>query len=275
MDGADAAGLRRWIEQRFVARELLNPDGTFDGLLTGYYEPILSGSRTRERADQVPLLAPPVLTPDAWPTRAQIEDGPIADEQVLVWLDDPIDAYFLHVQGSGRVRLRDGGELRAGYAANNGHPYRSIGRILVTRGELPLDRADANGIRQWLEQHPDRGRLLMQENPRYIFFRELKPADSSVTPPGSMGVPLTPMRSLATDPRWIAPGTLVYVAAAHTPDPSTRHAHPISRLTVSQDTGAAIKGILRGDLFTGSGPKAGELAGILRQPSRFWALEPR
>ncbi len=261
-----ASRLRAWLEQRFRAWPLHDTPKT--GLLTGYFEPVVTGSLARERREQVPLygVPPDLVGGTVYRSRAQIERDGAPGAPVIAWLDDPIDAFFLHVQGSGRVVARDGRVLRVGFAAHNGHAYRAIGRVLVARGALTPAQADAPGIRNWLVGHPDEAAAVMAENPRYIFFRLLGTGDADAGPPGSLGVALTPMRSLATDPAHVPGGALVYLDAG---------AAPLRRLGVSQDTGAAIVGAPRADLFTGRGPDAGALAGRLRERTNFWLLWPR
>jgi membrane-bound lytic murein transglycosylase A len=235
----------------------------------------------------VPLLARPadlVALPDGsrsqvrdgrpagpYPTRAQIEGQGLAQADALLWLDDPVEAFFLHVQGSGRVRLPDGTIVRVGFADHNGRAYRAIGRVLIERGALAPEAVDAAAIRAWLRAHPAQAREVMHANPRYIFFRERPPATSDTAgPPGSLGVPLTPMRSVATDPGCVPPGALLFVDGSY---PET--GAPLRRVVVSQDRGAAIVGAVRADLFWGSGDEAGRLAGLARQPMRMWLLLPK
>jgi len=208
-----------------------------------------------------------------YPTRAQIENEGLPAASVLLWIDDPIEAFFLHVQGSGRVRLPDGSIVRIGFADHNGHRYRSIGRELIERGAMDAEAVDAASIRAWLRANPAQARGVMQANPRYIFFRELPApavATASAGPPGSLGVALTPMRSVATDPAFVPPGALLFVDGTH-PESGA----PLRRAVVSQDRGAAIVGAVRADLFWGSGDEAGRLAGLARQPMRMWLLWPK
>ncbi|MCO5101336.1 MAG: MltA domain-containing protein [Burkholderiaceae bacterium] len=280
-------GLERWLADRFRAWPLAGADGRREGLLTGYYEPIVHGTRTRVRATQVPLLARPadlVALADgtrqrlrdgrpagAYPSRANIENDGLPEARALLWLDDPIEAFFLHVQGSGRVRLPDGSIVRVGFADHNGHAYRAIGRVLIERGALAPDAVDAAAIRAWLRAHPGQAREVMQANPRYVFFRELpSTTPDTAGPPGSLGVALTPTRSVATDPAFVAPGALLFVDGSHPASGA-----PLRRVVVSQDRGAAIVGAVRADLFWGSGDEAGRLAGLARQPMRMWLLLPR
>ena len=298
LPGPDA--LKGWIAARFTAWPLARDDGR-PGLLTGYYEPVLRGSRVREHAGQAPLYRPPadlVRGPDGarmkapagtdpasvggqaagtlppYPTRAEIERGGLLAGRELVWLDDPVEAFFLHVQGSGRVRLRDGSTMRVGFADHNGQPYYAIGRELVARGALAADAVDTDAIKAWLRAHPREAEAVMQHNRRYVFFRELRTGDagaaSDAGPPGSLGVPLTPMRSVATDPAHVPPGALLFVDTTHPDDGS-----PMRRAVLSQDRGAAITGAARADLYWGTGDEAGRLAGRTKQPLRIWLLWPR
>lgn len=275
------ARLKAWVAARFIAAPLARGSSEV-GLLTGYYEPVLSGSRQREHAGQVPLYRRPADLaaagdgvrqrlvngePHPYPTRQQIETEKLLAGQELVWLDDAIEAFFIQVQGSGRVRLRDGSLLRVGYADHNGQPYYAIGRELIARGELAADAVDADAIKAWLRANPAQAEAVMHSNPRYIFFRELPPSPDG--PPGSLGVPLTPLRSVATDPVHVPPGSLLYIDSTHPDD-----GRPLRRLVVSQDRGAAITGAVRADLYWGTGDEAGRLAGRTRQPARMWLLRP-
>ncbi len=199
--------------------------------------------------------------------RAEVDDGALDGRGLeLLWVDDPVDAFFLQIQGSGRVRLAEGGWVRVGFAGHNGHPYRSIGRVLIERGELDAESASLDGIRAWLRDHPEQARALMAENARYVFFREL-PGDGPV---GAEGTVLTPGRSLAVDRRFVPLGVPVWVDAA---DPAGRAA-PVRRLLVAQDTGGAIRGPVRGDLYWGTGEAAGRIAGRMRHRGTYYLLLP-
>jgi len=293
LDRGDADAARTFFETRFQAFALSNPDGSVEGTITGYYEPILRGSRTPSAGYRQPIYPPPedMLTVDlseVYPelkgkrlrgrmdgrrvvpyyTRADIEGGkaPLKGREI-VWIDDSIEVFFLHVQGSGRVILDSGETIRVSYADQNGHPYHSVGRLLVERGELTLDQASMQGIRGWGERNPDRLAALLQENPSYVFFRELPASDDG--PPGSLGVPLTAQRSLAVDPRAVPLGAPVYLSTTEPNSPV-----PLNRLMVAQDTGGAIKGGVRGDFYWGSGEDAGMRAGRMRQSGRMWVLLP-
>ncbi len=290
----DDDGARAFFEQHFQPYAMTVSGGA-DALFTGYYEPEVQGSRRRGGRYQTPILALPndlVQVPAApgatggggkaigrmsggqlvpYYDRAQIERGALAARHLeLFWLADPAEAFFLQVQGSGRVRLPDGSTARVGYAGQNGRPYVPIGRLLAERGEIPADQVSMQTIRVWLASHPDKARALMDENPSYVFFRELTGLPSDEGAPGAFGVPLTPSRSLAVDPQLLPLGAPVYIA---TTDPAT--AGPLDRLALAQDTGSAIKGALRGDLFFGWGPDAENRAGRMRQSGRAWLLLPR
>ncbi len=294
--------MRQFFENHFSPYRVIAADGRDTGMITGYYEPLLSGSRVRSPRYGVPLYAAPddLLTIDLtelypelkdkrlrgrvdgkrvipyWP-RADIENGkaPVGGQE-LVYVDDPVEAFFLQIQGSGRVRLAEGGIVRVGYADQNGHPYRSIGRVLVERGELPLERASMQGIREWGRRNPEKLRPLLDENPSYVFFREI-PAPEPGTleaaidgPIGSLGVPLLRERSLAVDPRSIPLGAPVYLETTY--PLSTR---PLRRLMFAQDTGGAIRGAVRADFFWGFGDDAGREAGRMKQDGRMWILWPK
>ena len=256
------------------------------GLLTGYFEPVLHGSRERTGTHQTPVYGRPadlVRRPNeerlrrqadgrltAYPARAQIETHGLAQAPVLCWLDDPVDAFFLHIQGSGRVQLPDGRTLYLGFADHNGHRYHAIGRELIRRGELEPEAVTAQAIRTWLQAHPAQSREILHSNPRYIFFRELPARDGKAGPPGALGVALEPERSVAVDPAFVPAGALLYLDSSHPVS-----GVPLRRTVVAQDRGAAITGAVRADLFWGSGDEAGELAGLTRQPLRLWLLWPR
>ena len=299
---ADTATARAFFETHFSPYRVAAADGNEVGLVTGYYEPLMAGSRSRTAGFRVPLYAPPddLLTIDLaelhpelkdkrvrgrvegrkvvpyWP-RADIEKGgaPLADK-ALVYVTDPVEAFFLEIQGSGRIELADGSVLRVNYANQNGHPYRSIGRVLIDRGDLPLSRASMQGIRAWGEANQDKLRALLDENPSYVFFREV-PApvpgtlDARIDGPiGTLGVPLLAQRTIAVDARVIPLGAPVFLA---TTMPLTTT--PLTALTLAQDTGGAIRGAVRADFFWGFGPAAGREAGRMRQDGRMWLLWPK
>lgn len=264
------------------------------GMVTGYYEPVLNGSRTRGGVFQTPLYGVPddLVTVELgelypalqgerirgqlqgrrvmpFPDRAQLADGSLLAGKELVWVDSAADAFFLQIQGSGRVRLPDGSVLRLAYADVNGQPYMSIGRYLVDQGEMTLEEVTMPSLRRWLAEHPERQAEVFNANPSVVFFREEPLGDPSIGPRGSLGVPLTAGRSLAIDPRLLPLGAPVYLATTH---PLT--AQPLARLMLGQDTGGAIRGALRGDFFWGLGTEAGDAAGAMREQGAFWLLWP-
>jgi membrane-bound lytic murein transglycosylase A len=210
-----------------------------------------------------------------WP-RADIDAGraEVADK-ALVYVSDPLDAFFLQIQGSGRVQLAEGGIMRVGYADQNGQPFRSIARVLIDRGELTLAEASMQGIREWGRRHPDELPALLDENPSYVFFREVPPPlpgslEARIDGPiGSLGVPLLAERTIAVDPRAIPLGAPVFLA---TTEPLS--ATPLQRLVMAQDTGGAIRGPIRADFFWGFGAEAGEQAGRMREQGRMWLIWP-
>lgn len=290
----DSASLRTFFESRFQPWLVRNENGTDRGVVTGYYEPLLYGSRTRSAKYPYPLYGVPsdlvaVEIADLYPglkgqrvrgriegrrivpyyTRGEIDSGRAGLQgRELFWIDDAVALFFLHIQGSGRIRLESGEVVRIGYADHNGHPYKSIGKVLIERKELSPDKASMQGIQGWARANPDKLPQLLAENPAYVFFREL-PADLT-GPIGSLGVPLTARRSIAVDPSFIPLGAPVYLATTR---PNSQE--PLNQLVLAQDTGTAIKGPVRADYFWGFGPEAGQLAGRMRQPGRMWVLLPK
>lgn len=292
----DEAALRLFFESFFIPHRVFNGDGTGEGLVTGYYEPLLQGSRKKGGRFQIPLHREPpdLLTVDMstlYPelrgmrlrgrvvgnkvvpyfSRAEMMAAGVLNGHELVWVDDPIEAFFLQVQGSGRVHLADAKEtVRLAYANQNGHPYRSIGRYLVDQGEMTLEQASAQSIKGWYSANPARREELLNANPSYVFFREEKVTDPSVGPKGALGVPLTPLRSIAVDPRFVPLGAPVFLDSTY---PGSKTA--LQRLVVAQDTGGAIKGAVRADYFWGFGKQAGEQAGRMKQRGVMWVLLPK
>ena len=232
---------------------------------TGYYEPELSGHLTPDARFRHPLYAlPPDLPPDRpWFSRAEIAEGDLLAGRELVWLDSAIEGFLAQVQGSVRVRVDNGTVLRFGYAGKNGHPYRSIGQELIRRGEVDQNAMSAEAIRDWCAAHPDRVADLLATNPSFVFFRPID-LPETLGPIGASGVPLTPLRSLAADPDHIAPGTPVWVECGSQ-----------QALFIAQDTGSAIKGPGRIDLFCGSGAAAGRMASGLNAQGTIHVLYPR
>jgi len=289
----DDDGARAFFERRFLPHRVRNADGSGTGTITGYYVPDLKGSRTPSSHYRWPLYGLPddLLVIDLrsvypelgsyrlrgrldgrrvvpyW-TRGEIDatDAPLQGNELL-WVKDPVELFFLHIQGSGRISFEDGSKVMVNYADQNGHPYRSIGRYLLEHGEMTRDQMSMQNIRAWVRKNPEKAPLLLGENPSYIFFRELDPSFAS--PPGAMGIPLTPGRSIAVDPRTIPLGTPVFLSTIW---PGSDD--PLCRLTVAQDTGGAIKGGVRADFFWGLGEEAGQLAGRMKSDGRLWVLLP-
>ena len=254
----------------------MTDNGSGRGLFTGYYEPEIAGSRTRAPGYDVPLYGLPAPRvhngrPEALPDRAAIDRGALARRNLeRFWLADAVDGFFLEIQGSGRVRLPDGGVARVNYAGKNGYPYVAIGRVLIDRGELTREETSLPTILAWLASHPGQAREVMEKNPSYVFFRELPPIPIEQGPPGAMDVTLTPGRSIAVDPSFVPLGTPMWLDTTN-----AINGLAIRRLMVAQDTGGAIKGPVRADLFLGWGPEAAELAGRMKQPGMQYMLVPR
>lgn len=263
--GSDSAA-RAFFEEWFVPYQVISA-GSNEGLFTGYYEPILHGSWRRTDRYYVPLYRPPGAGVRK-ASRAEIEAGALAGKGLeLLWTDDPVGVFFLQIQGSGRVQMEDGSLVRVGYAGNNGFSYFPVGRELIRRGEITPEQMSMQAIRQWLDMHPDQADGLMNMNPSYVFFRVL----DGEGPIGAHGVALTPGRSLAVDPSFVPYGVPIWL---ETTDPVQGGA-PLSRLVVAQDTGGAIKGPIRGDVFWGMGDDAELRAGLMKQPGRYYLLLPR
>ncbi len=290
---ADRGEVRAFFEGQFALWRVVNADATESGLITGYYEPLVRGSREASARYRYPIYGVPddliaIELGEQYPQlkglrlrgrldgrkvvpyydRSQIDTGvPALAGREIAWTDDALDLFFLQVQGSGRVRFETGETLRIGYADQNGHPYRSIGKLLVDRGELTVDEASLQGIKTWARNNPDKVRELLDHNASYVFFRELPSGPDG--PLGAMGIPLTAGRSVAIDPRTVPLGAPVFLATSF---PGSDR--PLARLMLAQDTGGAIKGGVRADFFWGFGEEAGRQAGRMRQQGRLWVLLP-
>ena len=284
----DEAAARAFFESRFSAYRIVAPDGATEGLVTGYYEPILKARRARASGFRHPIYGVPddlvvVDLADLHPelrnlrlrgrlqgqrlvpyySRGEIESTPALPAKPLAWVADAVELFFLQIQGSGLVEFSPGERIRLGFAEQNGHPYRSLGRYLVDRGELKLEQASMQSIKAWGASNPD--------NASYVFFREL-PAPSSPQdgPPGALGAPLTPGYSAAIDPRYVPLGAPVFLATTY-----PLSSKPLERLVMAQDTGGAIRGAIRADFFWGTGDEAGAQAGRMRQQGKMWILWPK
>ncbi len=265
LKNASTPELRQFIETHFQPYRIRNNDKT-TGLFTGYYEIALKGSRTKNGFYQYPIYR---LPPDPLRTRftrAEINRGALAN-QGLEWLytDNPVQLFFLHVQGSGRVMLEDGSVIRIGFAGKNDKPYYSIGRYMLDHQMLTKDNISALAIKDWLYAHPEQTQPILEQNPSYIFFKEI----IGEGPIGAQNLPLTPQRSLAVDKAFIPYGTPLWLETT-LPDGS-----PFNRLMIAQDTGSAIKSPVRGDVFFGFGQEAEYLASHMKQDGQYVALLPR
>lgn len=288
LPGADEQAAREFFETGFVPYAVIAPDGADSGLITGYYEPILEGSRTRTPTHRYPIFGVPedlivVDFPELrhlrlrgrlqgrrlvpyW-SRAEITGKGDFGAPVIAWTADPVELFFLQIQGSGQVRLESGETIRVGYADQNGHAYRSLGRFLVERGELALEAASMQGIKAWAAANPHKLEEALNHNASYVFFRELAVGDGTI---GALGVPLAAEHSLAVDRRYVPLGAPVYLSSTYPLSDK-----PLERLMAAHDTGGAIRGAVRGDFFWGSGAAAGAMAGRMRQQGRLWLLWPR
>ena len=250
-------------------RPVLVDDGN-PGLFTGYFEPELLGARRPTQRFRYPLYRKPSTIPPgtAWYTRGEIEEQNLMDGRNLeiAWVESPVDVFFLQVQGSGRIKLTDGGMIRVGYGGNNGHPYRSVGAEMVRRGLLPAHKVSAQVIRNWVQQFPQEGARLLRHNPSFVFFREVNRVSADKGPLGAMNRSITPNRTVAIDPSYVPLGAPVWL--------EKNGKTPIRRLMVAQDTGSAIKGAQRADIFYGTGREAGRTAGRIKDPGRIVVLMP-
>ena len=283
-----------YFKQNFSVYKTTNIDGTDSGTITGYYEPILKGSRTKSVKYSNPLYTTPSdlvtveldsLFPELrykrvrgrlvgnklvpYYNRAEIESetSPIKGRE-FIYIDDIIDVFFLHIQGSGLVQLDNGEQVHVGYDNQNGHTYNSIGRLLIERGELTTANASMSGIKSWVKSNPTKFRELLNNNPSYVFFRELPP--DLPGPLGALGVPILAERAVAIDPKFVPLGAPVFLS---TTEPNS--AKPLKRLMMAQDTGGAIKGGVRADFFWGAGFEAGAKAGAMKQAGKIWVLLPK
>jgi membrane-bound lytic murein transglycosylase A len=301
VSGGDASAVRQFVETWFTPHEITDAKGTRSATVTGYYEPLLRGSRVREGAFQIPLYRTPKdlvnvdlssIYPEIkalrlrgrlegnrvvpYPTREEIEKKGLLAGHELLWVDDAVEAFFLQVQGSGRVVLPNGEAVRVGYAEQNGYPYRSIGRYLIDKGELKPNDASMQSIKRWMAANPHRRDEVLHQNPSVVFFKEIGNLKSNLGPLGSMGLPLTPRRSVAVDPRYVMPGSLVFLSTrvpnvgAAPRDPG----QPFQQLMIAQDTGSAILGPHRSDIFFGTGNEAGDVAGRMRSEGQMFVLLP-
>jgi len=280
------AAAREFFEKEFQPYSLSDTEGSA-GLFTGYYLPLLHGSLQYSQRYHVPIYALPAdlvkmkagifqidhvtkkLRP--YPDRRAINNGAILRHtKVLLWADDLTDVFFAQVQGSALVQLTNGHRIAIGYAGGNGHPYTSIGKVLVQANAIDQKNISMQTIRQWLTQHPGDAINLLNHNASFVFFKILPDHN----PLGTQRVPLTPERSLAVDTHYLPLGVPVWLSTS-IPQPGTQHVQPLQRLLIAQDTGGAIQGVVRGDIYWGAGKKAEFIAGHMQQPGKYWVLLPR
>ncbi|MDR6292580.1 membrane-bound lytic murein transglycosylase A [Inquilinus ginsengisoli] len=267
--GRDRAQIRHFFESWFTPVALTGLDRGQYGRFTGYFAPELNGSRVRGGVFQTPLYRTPSRDRDRRHSRAEIARGALEGRGYeIVWVDDPIDAFFLEIQGSGKVRLTDGSVIGLKFDGQNGQRYKAVGRVLVDSGVATLDEMSMGYIRNWMLANPDRAQWLMNQNPSYVYFREKAAADVV----GAHDVPLTAGRSLAVDNDYISLGTPVWLDIEDDPTVPNR---TLRRLVLAQDIGGAIRGPIRGDLYWGEGHDAGALASAMNAEGRAYLLVPR
>lgn len=295
-ESAGTASVRQFLEQHLQPWRVADASGKpARNTVTGYYEPMVHASRSRQGEYQWPLYQAPadLLTIDLgavypelagkrirgkldgkrvvpYDTRADIASSAERQPPAIVWVNDAVDAFFLQIQGSGRAQLPDGNVIRLAYADHNGRPYASIGQWLVDRGEMSLAQASMANIKSWARENPHRVQEMLNANPAMVFFREETVADAELGPKGAYGIPLAAQRAIAVDPAFVPLGTPVFLATSW---PASQK--PLRRLVFAQDTGAAIKGAARADFYWGFGDEAGAQAGRMKQAGDMWVLWPR
>lgn len=274
--GSNPQAVRRYFEDSFQAYAIRsNSTGSETGLVTGYYEPIMNGSRVRTSRYTVPLYGYPAAwsrnKPNPGPSRAELMESNLLRGSELVWVEDPVAAAFMQIQGSGKVKLDDGTVLRFGFAGTNEQPFKSFAQWLLNKGEINRSQATMQGIQGWAKRNPRRVEEMLNANPRFVFFKEL-PSNVSpdLGPIGALGVPLTAERSIAIDLKAMPLGAPVFIATTRPLSKQT-----LRRLVMAQDTGTAIVGGVRADYYWGTGDAAGELAGRMKQDGQMWLLLPK
>ena len=294
LESPSQASILDYFKNNFAVYRTTNLDGSNTGMITGYYEPVIKGSRTKTDKFRFPLYTRPddlitvelaSLFPELANKRVrgrvvgtklipyynrgeiEAENSPLQGRE-FVWVDDQIDLFFLQIQGSGMVHLDNGEKMHVGYADQNGQAYQSIGRLLIEKGALTADKASMQGIKDWARSNPNRLRELLNANPSYVFFRELPPGLPG--PIGALGAPILSERVVAIDPRFVPLGAPIFLS---TNLPNSNK--PLNRLMMAQDTGGAIKGGVRADFFWGAGDAAGKSAGSMKQQGKIWVLLPK
>ncbi len=271
----ETQAISKYFENNFQAYEVRNNSGSDTGLITGYYEPVMNSSQIRTSTYGVPLYAYPAAwkksKPNPGPTRAALISSGMLKGSEIAWVQDPVAAAFMQIQGSGKIRLEDGCVMRLGFAGTNDQPFKSFAQWLLDRKEITRSEATMQGISQWAKRNPDRVNEMLNANPRFVFFKELPSnVDADLGPTGALGVPLTGERSIAIDLQAMPLGAPVFLA---TTKPLSNQ--PLQKLVFAQDTGKAIVGGVRADYYWGSGEAAGEAAGRMKQNGRMWLLLPR
>lgn len=296
-DSNDTQRIRQFLEAHLQPWRLLDANGKIaKNTVTGYYEPLIRASKRQHGPYQWPLYAVPndLLTIDLgglypelagkrirgkivdgnrvvpYDTRGEITANPARQPKVLVWADDPVEAFFLQIQGSGRAVLDTGAAVRLAYGDHNGHPYSSIGKWLADQGELPLAQTSMQNIKKWAKENPHRVHEMLNVNKAMVFFNEETITDPLLGPKGAYGIPLIAERAVAVDPTFVPLGAPVYLATTY---PGTQQ--PLRKLVFAQDTGAAIKGAARTDFYWGTGDQAGAQAGKMKQTGEMWVLWPK
>ena len=271
----DSQAIRRYFEDYFQAYEIRTSAGSETGLITGYYEPVMNGSQTRTNIYNVPLYAYPNVwrqtRPNPGPSRAELMSSGVLKGSEIAWVQDPVAAAFMQIQGSGKIRLQDGRVLRLGYAGTNEQPFKSFAQWLLDRKEITRNEATMQGISQWAKRNPDRVNDMLNANPRFVFFKELPGnVSADLGPIGALNVPLTTERSIAIDLQAMPLGAPVFLSTTRPLSDQI-----LQKLVMAQDTGKAIVGGVRADYYWGSGESAGELAGRMKQNGKVWVLLPR
>lgn len=294
LDNPPSSVIVDYFKNNFSVYRTTNLDGSNTGMITGYYAPVIKGSRVKTYQYRFPLYTRPddlitvelsklfpelankrvrgrvvgtKLVPYYNRAEIEVENSPLQGRE-FVWVDDQIELFFLQIQGSGLVKFDNGEKMHVGYADQNGQAYQSIGRLLIEKGELTLDKASMQGIKNWARNNPNKLRDLLNANPSYVFFRELPP--DLPGPIGALGAPILAERVVAIDPRFVPLGAPIFLSTT-LPNSS----NPLNRLMMAQDTGGAIKGGVRADFFWGAGAEAGKSAGSMKQQGKIWVLLPK
>ena len=266
--------IKNYFESHFKLSAIKNNNSSSDGIITGYYEPVLLGSLEPNDEYKYPVYQKPANPGLQSLSRKQIEQqSEKFIKDILLWTNNPYDLFFLHVQGSGRVQLTNGQQKSLVYAGNNSHNYTSIGKVLIDRGKIEKEKVSLATLKDWLNNHPNQAANVLHQNKRYIFFNLVETPASESGPRGSLNVPLTPQRSIAIDPKHVTLGSPIFLQT--TVPNETDQPKLFNRLMFAQDTGAAIKGQVRADVFFGQGERAEYLAGNMNQKGKMYILSPR